>query len=316
MVLRFSEFSRRTILVAALLLQVARPGGAQQQTSPVDPPPQVLARPEFLIPSGDDRQRIIEEARRLLEPGHRPRLEGIQGQNAPPSRGPAPRFELFAGYLYSPELDEYKVGSEAGHGWAVALNVNLRRHLGVAIDVDGQSWTVRGDLDSVDLRTFQCTQVGYGCGLRGDERISLNYVAVGPRFHISPGRMTLFALADVEVQRSSYSEQDLARVGRADDAEFVRSISVRPQNIGYTRPYLFDTWDRPLEYYGVNVVGRARMGKSSASAWGFGFGGGTDFSITRRISIRLVQVNYSLGGYGQGPGRQLRIKTGVVFKFG
>jgi hypothetical protein len=50
--------------------------------------------------------------------------------------------------------------------------------------------------------------------------------------------------------------------------------------------------------------------------WGFGFGAGTDFSITRRIGIRLVQVNYSLGGFGQGPGRQLRIKTGVVFKFG
>ena len=53
----------------------------------------------------------------------------------------------------------------------------------------------------------------------------------------------------------------------------------------------------------------------SSRAYGFGLGGGTDVSFTKHLALRAFQINYSLASFGEGPGRKLRIKTGIVFKF-
>jgi len=239
--------------------------------------------------------------------------------SAPPAHAQAaddlPRVELFGGYSYLPNLDEYAEVKPA-HGWAIGLTVNFRRHFGVVIDLDSHTWTDPGSLTSVDFSQLQCPLDAYGCLFRGDEGHSLRYFSIGPRAHIQKGRLTIFGLAAFEVQRTRYSEQDLARVGRADDLEFVARVSIKPQNYSYTRPYVFNTWDRPLERHGDNVVARARLAGSTAGAWGFGIGGGADVSLGELVGVRLVQINYSFGGYGEGPGRKLRIKTGIVFKFG
>jgi hypothetical protein len=53
---------------------------------------------------------------------------------------------------------------------------------------------------------------------------------------------------------------------------------------------------------------------NSARAWGPGFGAGVDIGLTKHIAVRALQVNCSLGGFGEGPGggRQLRLKFGLV----
>jgi hypothetical protein len=193
-----------------------------------------------------------------------------------------PRIELFGGYTYSPEFDEYKTGSQAGHGVAVALTVNLRKYLGVVVDADWQSWTDRGDVDQIDPETVGCiapTSYEYCATYRGDQDISLFYLSFGPRLHVRRGPFTAFGLAAVEVQRSRFSEQDLAYIRTAGGVEL-------------------DT-----------------LPEDTAGAWGFGVGGGADLSLGRRFAVRMAQVNYSFGGFGQGPDRQLRIKAGVVVRF-
>ncbi|MDH4065297.1 MAG: hypothetical protein OEW19_12935 [Acidobacteriota bacterium] len=198
------------------------------------------------------------------------------------SAASTPRVELFGGYVYSPELDEDKVGSEAGHGLAVSLTANLWRHLGLVVDADWQSWTVQGPLDRVDLGTVGCsgpTQSEH-CGLiRGDQDILLLYLSFGPRVHLGTGAFTAFGLATTGIEYSRFSEQEIAHILTAGGVEL-------------------DT-----------------LGESTAGAWEFDLGGGADLALGRRVAVRLVQVNYSLGGFGQGPGRQLRIKTGIVARF-
>lgn len=113
-------------------------------------------------------------------------------------------------------------------------------------------------------------------GSRGDQRIRLTYVSSGPRFMIRATRLSAFGVGTVDLQWSDYSTQEIIDALNPDD--------------------------------------RSCCG-GSASAWGFGFGGGADVGLTRRIAVRALQVNYSLGSFGEGPGRKLRLKTGVVFKF-
>lgn len=231
------------------------------------------------------------------------------------TRAVLPRYELFAGYSYLPDLDEYRASRAGGHGWSVALAVNLHKYWGLVVDADGQTWTSRGELAPAGFSSLTCPRVA-GCSLRGDEQIRLTYLSFGPRVQLRNGRFVAFALGAVEAQRSHYSELDLAYVGRADDLAFIAFYSTRPQAYGSNRRYIFDMWDGPLERHGDNVVARARLAEKSSAAWGFGFGGGADLTLTERIGVRLVQINYSLGGFGEGPGRKLRVKTGVVFRFG
>lgn len=231
--------------------------------------------------------------------------------------GVRPRFELFGGYSFAPETDSYLVDSEPGHGWAVGLAVNLHRHWGLAIDVDGQTWTDRGTLDSIDLSRVACAAQASGCGaIRGDERVSLSYVSVGPRARLAARRLTIFGTVALEMQRSRLSGHDLAYVGRADDQAFITHFAARPQNYFTNRPFVREPWGSPLERYGDNLAARASVGQASASAWGVGVGGGVDVALGRRVVARLVQANYSLGAFGEGPGRRLRVKAGIVFRLG
>jgi hypothetical protein len=211
-----------------------------------------------------------------------PQATAAQGTAVAPSPSPPRRVELFGGYTYSPELDEYKIGSEAGHGFAIALTVNLAKYVGLVVDADWQSWTDHGDLDRIDPATVGCsypTSYAYCATYRGDQNVSLFYLSFGPRVHVRRGAFTAFGLAAGEIQRSWFSEQELAYVLTVGGVEL-------------------DT-----------------LQASTAGAWGFGFGGGADLALGRRFAVRLLQVNYSLGGYGQGPGRQFRIKTGIVVRF-
>ena len=130
----------------------------------------------------------------------------------------------------------------------------------------------------VDVDSHAWTVHGHGSDTfyRGDQRIRLTYLSFGPRFTIRAKRLSAFGLGTVDLQWSDYSTQEIL------DA--------------------------------LNPDNRSCCG-GSASAWGFGFGGGTDVGLTRRMAVRALQVNYSLGGFGEGPGRKLRLKTGGVFKF-
>jgi len=230
------------------------------------------------------------------------------------------RVEVFGGYSFLPKTDKF-AGGEHGHGWAAALTLNLSRHWALVVDVDRHAWTYPGTIDSVDLATLT-VPAGWGPGasynLNGDEGVTLTYVSAGARFHVPWRRLNAFGLALTEIQTSQWSEKDLARVCRADDAACVERLGTAPIPGTYSsnQTYLFHTWDRPLERYGNNVVGRERVAEHSSGAWGFGVGCGADLSLGRRFSVRLIQVNYSLGGFGEGPNRKLRIKTGMVVKFG
>lgn len=178
------------------------------------------------------------------------------------STGP-PHVELFAGYSFLPETDPVVQSfSDAGHGVAAAISINLRRSFGLVVDMDSHAWTVHGH--------------GSDTFYRGDQRIRLTYLSFGPRFVLRARRLSAFGLGTVDLQWSDYSTLEIF-----DERH--------PEN-------------------------RSCCG-GSASAWGFGFGGGADVGLTRRIAVRALQVNYSLGGFGEGPGRKLRLKTGIVFHF-
>ena len=59
---------------------------------------------------------------------------------------------------------------------------------------------------------------------------------------------------------------------------------------------------------------RYTTGGNSARAWGSGLGAGVDIGLTKHIAVRAFQVNYSWLAFGEGPGRRVRLKFGLVFK--
>lgn len=260
-------------------------------------------------------------------PAHRAAAQPVTA--APEAAGPGgalaglPRVEVFGGYSFLPRTDP-AAGGEHGHGLATALALNLSRHWALVVDADWHSWTYPGDLDSVDFATLTIPPrpdaiypyITPSYGAAGDLDVTLTYVSAGVRFRVPWRRLNAFGLALTEVQRSQWSEQDSAVACRAADTMCVAKISTEPASWGSNVPPVFNTWDRPLERYGDIVVGRSRSGAYSSGAWGFGFGGGADLSLGSHVGVRLIQVNYSLGGFGEGPGRKLRIKTGLLVKFG
>jgi hypothetical protein len=190
-----------------------------------------------------------------------------------PSETDFPHFELFGGYSLLPaiQLDEFSPDSDPGHGFASSLDVNLgkpfgpRSQFGIGVDVDYQSWTDHG----YDIGRFA----------RGDERISVLYVSIGPRFVVvRTRRLAAFWSVSVDALSSHYSGH---------------------------------TWsNRTLGI--LNEMSPAR----SSGAWGPGMGGGVDVSVGERVAVRIAQVNYNLFNMGgERPGQRLRIKTGVVFTF-
>jgi hypothetical protein len=110
----------------------------------------------------------------------------------------------------------------------------------------------------------------------GEQRIRLSFLSIGPRFTWRRERFTLFGTPTMDYQRSQFSSMTI----------------VDPVNPG-------------------NQIVPA----SNSNAWGLGFAGGIDLTLTKHIALRLAQINYSLGGFGEGPGRRLRIKTGIVLGF-
>jgi hypothetical protein len=183
-------------------------------------------------------------------------ISGGQAATTTASSNVVPDIDFFGGYMYSPELDEFKTGSQAGHGLAVAGAVNARRNLGFVVDVDRQSWS----------------------NSRSSERITLLYVSLGPRIQFRVSRLSIFGMGTVDVQRS-------------------RFLTPTPVCSGNPPNLQCDT-------------------ERSAGAFGFGVGAGADVWLHRLIAVRLTQINYSLGGFGEGPGRQFRIKAGVVIGLG
>ena len=110
----------------------------------------------------------------------------------------------------------------------------------------------------------------------GQQRIRLSFLSIGPRFTWRSERFTLFGTPTLDYQRSQFSSMTI----------------VDPANLG-------------------NQIVPA----SNSNAWGLGLAGGIDLILTKHIALRLAQINYSLGGFGEGPGRRLRIKTGIVLGF-
>jgi len=111
---------------------------------------------------------------------------------------------------------------------------------------------------------------------RGKQQIRLSFLSIGPRFIWRRERFILFGTPTMDYQRSQFSSMTIAD----------------PANPG-------------------NQIVPA----SNSNAWGLGLAGGMDLILTKHIALRLAQINYSLGGLGEGPGRRLRIKTGIVLGF-
>lgn len=130
----------------------------------------------------------------------------------------------------------------------------------------------------VDFDTHAWTVHGHGTEtfFRGDQNIHLTYVSLGPRVGVRRGWFSAFALVSGDLQWSQFSEQTIIRAGIPD---------------------------------------RSCCAGSSSGAFGWGFGGGVDLNLTNRIAVRAFQVNYAPLAFGEGPGRKIRIKTGIVFKF-
>jgi hypothetical protein len=150
--------------------------------------------------------------------------------------------------------------------------------VGVSLDVNFSQHV--GLVVDFDWHSWTIAARQMGDVSEGPLGIALTYYTVGPRFVVRTNRMAAFGLAAIEGQRSFYGTQSVVD-GR---------IPTGPET--------------------------ATRERSSSAAWGVGFGGGADVSLSDRWAIRAIQVNYSLGGFGSGPGRKLRVKTGVVFKFG
>jgi opacity protein-like surface antigen len=62
------------------------------------------------------------------------------------------------------------------------------------------------------------------------------------------------------------------------------------------------------------LVGPGQLTNHS-KAFGLAVGGGADYTVTRHLAVRVIQIDYSMLSFGEGPGRNLRLKSGLVLKF-
>ena len=133
-----------------------------------------------------------------------------------------------------------------------------------------------GFVADFDTHAWTVREHGSETFIRGDQDIRLSYLSIGPRVVVPTSRVTAFGFGTFDFQWSHFSEQTIMDADNPDNQSCCGG---------------------------------------SASAFGFGVGGGVDISLSRRIAVRAIQGNYSLGGFGEGPGRKLRVKSGIVFKF-
>ena len=63
-------------------------------------------------------------------------------------------------------------------------------------------------------------------------------------------------------------------------------------------------------------AGLSGLGSSSDSAFAWTAGGGADVTLTKHVSLRAVQVEYMMNRFGGESQNNLRIQSGLVWRFG
>jgi len=213
------------------------------------------------------------------QPGGQVGPPGPVNQPSPP---PTPRVEVFGGYAFLPPPN-HPSPMEAGHGFAFALDVNLAPHFGLRADFD---------VSFLGRRPERAPDVFGGYELTRED-ITLSYYSVGPRFVHRWKSVSVFGAVLLEAQRSrwgGYSQVAPGATAGAGDAPCLAG-------------------GRPSPVAPCAVPGH------TSGAWGFGISGGLDARIRERVAIRVLQYDYFLGGFGSGPKKRLRLKTGITFSF-
>ena len=63
-------------------------------------------------------------------------------------------------------------------------------------------------------------------------------------------------------------------------------------------------------------AGATGLGSASSNSFAMALGGGADLTLTRRMSLRAVQVDYLYTHFGGATQNNLRIQSGIVYRFG
>jgi opacity protein-like surface antigen len=63
-------------------------------------------------------------------------------------------------------------------------------------------------------------------------------------------------------------------------------------------------------------AGISGVGSGSSSAFAMAAGGGADVTLTRHVSLRAIQVDYLLTHFNSASQNNLRLQTGLVWRFG
>ncbi|HSC44353.1 MAG TPA: porin family protein [Candidatus Acidoferrum sp.] len=64
------------------------------------------------------------------------------------------------------------------------------------------------------------------------------------------------------------------------------------------------------------TAGLSGLGSSSTNAFAMTAGGGADITLSRRLSFRAIQVEYLYTHFGGESQNNLRLQTGLVYRFG
>jgi opacity protein-like surface antigen len=63
-------------------------------------------------------------------------------------------------------------------------------------------------------------------------------------------------------------------------------------------------------------AGATGLGSASSNAFAMTAGGGADVTLTRHVSLRAIQVEYLYTHFGGASQNNLRLQSGVVWRFG
>ena len=83
------------------------------------------------------------------------------------------------------------------------------------------------------------------------------------------------------------------------------------RNYGRVIPYVQTLFGG--ERASASVTG---LGSASTNAFAMTFGGGADVTLTRHVSFRAIQVEYLYTHFGGASQNNMRIETGLVWRFG
>jgi len=67
------------------------------------------------------------------------------------------------------------------------------------------------------------------------------------------------------------------------------------------------------EQFSAGVTG---LGSGSSSAFAMSAGGGADLTLTKHVSLRAIQVEYLYTHFGGASQNNLRLQSGIVWRFG